>query len=151
MAHRADEVAQGGDQAGVERRRRRPADGVQFGGQLVPAGDGQQWLPLRGSQFLHQRLDAQLVRGVAHAEVARNGERRDFVAVGQNRRARGLLVQRRGFVAVHSMPAAYVDHVARHQLALEAELPDQRRIVADEEQADGAALAFDDGVRRQRG
>ena len=142
-ADRPDQVAQQGDEPGVQGGGQRPARGVQVAGQLVAAGHRQ------SAVLTHEPAHRVLVRRVAHREVARDGEGRHAPGMAPDGLQRGGLVQRGGFVARRVVASAHQhDRVAAQGLP-QAGLLEHVGGVADQDQADGAALPLHDGIGGQ--
>jgi len=103
----------------------------------------------RASQFLDQLPGPQLVRRVANAEIAGDGESLDPLLARQDCLARGVLIKRSDLVAQPIVAARQVDDIVGGQLTFEAVLVHQFPVIADQQQADAAPLALGQGVRRQ--
>ncbi len=102
-------------------------------------------------QLANQAAHRQFVTGVTHGEVARYGKGGDSRRMGLDRPARGVQVQRGLLLTTHRVAALNEDDRIVAQGFPQTTPVQGVGRVAQQQQADGAALSLDDGVGRQRG
>ena len=133
------------NEARVERGGERAARRVELGGELVAAGHR-----LSG-QLAHQGAHRDLVRRIAHREIAADREGRDLGRVLQDRRAHRRHVQLGLRLAGRLVAAGHHHHrIAAHRLAQAGALQ-RLGIVAHEDEADRRAVLFHDRVGGEGG
>ncbi len=145
VAHGGDELLDVGDEAGVECGGEGAARGVQVGGELVPAGDRQP------GELAHQLAHAQLVGGVAHAEIARDGEGFGVRSVLADGCLSALQVEGRLLGAGDGVPALQEDRRVAPEGFAQACQAERIGGIAEQQQADGGAVSLYQGVGRQCG
>jgi hypothetical protein len=118
---------------------------VQVARQLVRAGDGQAGL---GADQVAQR---RFVRRVAHAEMAGHREGRHLGRILPHRGARRLQIERALLVAAGAVSARDEGDRVAAQGPAQAGPLQGLGAGADQQQADRAAVTFDEGIGRQGG
>ncbi len=144
-ADRADQLLQLGNEAGIERHGQGPARCIELRGQFMTAA-------YRLVREIADHLpDGDLMRRVAHREITGDGKGRDLGRVGQDGLADGLDVERRLFVARRLVTATVTNTTGSVPRAcFEAGTLQRFHIIAQQNEADRRAVAFDDGVGGER-
>ena len=144
ILRRADQPVDHRHQPGIEQGGERAPGSAELGGKLMAAGDGQ--MRPRANEVAH----AELVLGVAHREIAGDGEGGHGAGKLIELRGKRVRIERR-FMAMHIMPAGKEDHRIGAERLPEPVAFEIVWAEADHDQTDAPALAFDQRIGRQRG
>ena len=144
--HRLHQLLQLRNEPRIQRGGQRAARRVELGGELMAAGHR-----LAG-QFAHQRAHRDLVRRIAHREIAADREGRDLRRVLQDRRAHRRRRRARACGSpVGLWPPATITTGSPPMRLAQAGALQGLGIVAHEDEADRRAMLFHDRVGREGG